>query len=252
MKNRQSVILNAVRSLDFSVTSSIPAVLSDKQLSPSIVKMAKDAKKKKKRIEARVEKILRYPKSEDKVYKVLADIFSSKSDHVLTRDMDIKEKIKKLALKRFMLGYPPRKSGDTSIGDAINWEWIIHCAQQHPGRIVIVTRDGDYGHEFKGKYYLNSQLLQEFRERVGNKPITYTQKLSEALQHLQVKVTQSEIKAEAIAMESWTHRPLYDYLRDFYATMAEVDVGQLADREASMERMVDIVRSLMKGRIGDD
>ena len=28
----------------------------------------------------------------------------------------------RLAWRRFLLGYPPRKANDTSIGDAVNWE----------------------------------------------------------------------------------------------------------------------------------
>ena len=41
--------------------------------------------------------------------------------------------------------YRHRKKNDTSIGDAINWEWIVHCAENSNAAIHIVSRDSDYG-----------------------------------------------------------------------------------------------------------
>src|SRR5580765_7471463 len=40
---------------------------------------------------------------------------------------------------------PPRKPNDTSMGDAINWEWIVECAKTLNGSVIIVSRDRDYG-----------------------------------------------------------------------------------------------------------
>jgi hypothetical protein len=200
MKNRQAVVLQSVRQLKHQVDLAIPAAIADKHLTESLGKLRDDAKARSTKIKNRVAKILMSPRGNDKVFGVLEEIFSSRSNHVLTRDMQVKARVKRLAFRRFLLGYPPRKASDTSMGDALNWEWIIYCAQSHPGRIIIVSRDCDYGHEYLGKYYLNSQLLQEFRERVGNKSIVYTRKLSEALGHLEVRVTQNEKKAEAAAI----------------------------------------------------
>jgi hypothetical protein len=116
--------------------------------------------------------------------------------------MAIRQQIKRRAWRRFILGYPPRKQTDTSIGDALNWEWIVHCGQNIPGKIVIVSRDSDYGSSVRKEYFLNDQLLREYRDRVGaGKSIGYTHKLSDALQELQVKVPQKEIEAEAESME---------------------------------------------------
>src|ERR1700720_3909675 len=47
--------------------------------------------------------------------------------------------------RRFLFGCPPRKKNDSSIGDAINWEWIVECANACQAEIHIVSRDTDYG-----------------------------------------------------------------------------------------------------------
>ena len=79
------------------------------------------------------------PQQNDRVYRVLEQIFSSNAGHVLTRDMqEEKEEVKELAWKRFQLGYPPRKDKDISCGDAINWEWLIKVSKSLKGKIYIV------------------------------------------------------------------------------------------------------------------
>ena len=110
--------------------------------------------------------------------------------------MKIRHKIKRLAWRRFILGYPPRKNNDTSIGDALNWEWFIECAKEISGKFIIVSRDSDFGTNFAGSTYLNDALRAEFRDRVGQKSLTYTAKLSEALKALEVSVTAAEAKSE--------------------------------------------------------
>ncbi|MCL9865253.1 PIN domain-containing protein, partial [Ralstonia solanacearum] len=95
-----------------------------------------------------------------------------------------------LARKRFVLGYPPRKQSDTSIGDSINWEWIVQCSKKSGKNVVIVTRDTDYGVAYKDNLYLNDWLRQEFSERVSKKrQIILTDKLSVALKTVHKSVT---------------------------------------------------------------
>ena len=200
LKNRQSTLLTAIQSFSSQVPTTVPAVLSDEKVQEALKSLKKDANKKKIQLEKRVSAILENPRNNDRVYSVLAEIFTSTAGHVLTRDMIERQQIKKRAWKRFMLGYPPRKGNDTSIGDALNWEWIIHCSQNLKGRIYIVTRDSDYGCELNGKYYLNDHLKAEFRNRVGNKSIVFTKRLSDALKALEVKVSKEEKKAEDIAL----------------------------------------------------
>ncbi len=95
------------------------------------------------------------------------------------------------------MGYPPRKQGDTSIGDALNWEWIIKCSITSGKHIVIVTRDTDYGAIFDGNSYLNDWLKQEFSERVSKKrKIILTDRLSKGLQLVHAAVTREMVEEE--------------------------------------------------------
>ena len=195
LKNRQNLICNIASQTKLRLDASLPAVLSDTQLSDSVRRVQRDLESKRKKLGKKLAQLLTNPAS-DRVYKVLDDVFRSDSDHVLTRDMDVKNKIKRLARRRFMLGYPPRKAKDTSMGDAFNWEWIVYCATQLKGRIIIVSRDSDFGCVYNNKAHLNDQLKREFRERVGNKSVKYVHRLSDALKELEVPVTKIEEESE--------------------------------------------------------
>lgn len=200
LKNRQATLLKAMKEVRADVFGSVPAVITDHHTKEALKKLRDDGKKRVTTLNGKVEKVLNNPNANDRVYQALEGIFSSQDSHVLTRDMQIRQQIKKRAIRRFMLGYPPRKNDDTSCGDALNWEWIIECSQKLKGRIYIVSRDGDYGCEHDGKYYLNDHLKKEFRDRVGNKSIVFTKKLSEALRALEVHVTKKEEEAEELTL----------------------------------------------------
>jgi len=103
------------------------------------------------------------------------------------------------ARKRFTLGYPPRKDDDNSIGDAINWEWIIHCAQEAEGRpdVLIVSRDSDFGMLCGTEAVLNDWLKREFQGRISKKrKIELTNKLTLALEKLDERVPPADIEQE--------------------------------------------------------
>ena len=196
LKNRQKAITDNISDKNLNIDSRLPAVMDDSNLSSILKKQKSELDKRKKELKKRIANIIKNPARYDRIYKSLEAIFSSENDHVLTRDMKIRHMIKRLARRRFILGYPPRKSTDTSIGDALNWEWFIHCAKTYPGKYVIVSRDSDYGTTYNDKSYLNDALKSEFRDRVGKKSITYTTKLSEALKMMEVPVTPDEEKIE--------------------------------------------------------
>lgn len=195
LKHRQNELLRTISGLKIP-DMHVPAVVSDGAVLSSSQKIRDYAEKRDGYLKKRVERMLSQPKTHDKVCQVFESIFSSDAAHVLTRDMPVRRHIKRLALRRFLLGYPPRKKNDTSIGDALNWEWIIHCASEFKGIFYIVSRDSDFGAEFGRQLYLNDHLKFEFRERVGNKSIRLTNKLSDVLKALEVKVTKEELAAE--------------------------------------------------------
>lgn len=113
--------------------------------------------------------------------------------------------IRELAKKRFDLGYPPRKEKDTSYGDAINWEWIIYCAQNYANDIIIVSRDSDYGVGYINEHILNDWLNQEFKQRVSRRrKIILTDKLHSAFSYLSITVTKEMKKEEDIFVSETT------------------------------------------------
>jgi hypothetical protein len=121
-----------------------------------------------------------------------------KHDHALVR------RVESQARRRFAFGYPPRKPGDTSLGDAINWEWIIECALKCGAskNIVIVSRDGDYGVVHDSAVILNDFLSAEFKERVSQKRrIVLTNRLTDAVKLLNEKVEEADVKEEQDIIE---------------------------------------------------
>lgn len=216
LKNRQTVLLEAIREMKPPGHCSPPALFADSKTSKSLRKTIRKVNDKSDLIRQRAIQLLERP-TRDPVYQVLETIFQSTSSHVLTRDMPERTAIKRRAWRRFALGYPPRKASDTSAGDALNWEWIIHCASQLQGRLVIVSRDGDYGVCVDKRYFLNDQLRHEFRQRVGRKSVMYTHKLSDALKQLAVSVPDEEVEAEAKALKQPEKVP--DSTRELYAIL---------------------------------
>ena len=188
-KNRQSVILESISELKKigNVTISVPAILSDAKAVEMIQKSKKDISKRQKQLKEKIENILKNPKYNDPVFKSLQKLFQHKSEINLNRENEIRFEIRELAQKRFTLGYPPRKKADNSIGDAVNWEWIIHCAKTTGKNIIIVTRDS----------HLNDWLKQEFKQRISQKrKIVLTEKLTTAFKLVEIPVTEEMIEEE--------------------------------------------------------
>ena len=191
-KNRQSVIVETLKNFgtpDWGKLSA-PALVSDLQAVQMIEKKRKEIMDQKAKVNEKIEKILSDPIHHDPVYQCLQRLFKYDSPFNLSRQKKERLSIRTLARKRFVLGYPPRKTADTSIGDAVNWEWIIHCSRGSGKHVVVVTRDTDYGAIHEGKSYLNDWLKQEFSERVSKKrKIILTDKLSYGLKVVHASVT---------------------------------------------------------------
>ncbi|ACC79193.1 PIN domain-containing protein [Nostoc punctiforme] len=204
-KNRQIVILESLNKFKTPDWGGLtpPAFLSDAQPAIAITKSKSEISSQQNKLKKRIEAILKNPSTNDPVFKILQRLFRSKSDFNLSREKKIRFKIRGLAWKRFILGYPPRKDKDTSIGDAINWEWIIHCAENTEKDIILVTRDTDYGVNYNKELILNDWLSQEFKQRVGRKrKIIITDRLTQAFKTISVTVTkQEEIEEDSLLEE---------------------------------------------------
>ncbi|WP_165828351.1 PIN domain-containing protein [Chryseobacterium phosphatilyticum] len=198
-KNRQSAIRESIFETAKKpvIGISYPAIVSDHESLEKIKNSKKDIEIEQSKIKETIEQILKKPNEYDRVYISLEKIFKTSRKINLSRNDERRFEIRDLASKRFTLGYPPRKKDDNSIGDAINWEWIINCAIGEDKNIIIVTRDGDYGTIDKENCYLNDWLLEEFKDRVGDKKnIRLTDKLSEAFKWVKIPVTSDMIEEE--------------------------------------------------------
>lgn len=208
-KNRQKVIIEALNQFskpDWGKLST-PALVSNIQPSKIIEKKKKEIDSQYKKVNEKIQKILSNPTQNDPVYQSLQRIFKKNTPYNLNREAKIRFEIRNLARKRFILGYPPRKDNDTSIGDAINWEWIVKCSRDSGKDIVIVTRDSDYGVIYKDSSYLNDWLKQEFKQRVSRKrKIVLTNKLSVGLKIVHAAVTKEMEEAEDQLLEDITHQ----------------------------------------------
>jgi hypothetical protein len=196
-KNRQAAILEGMQELKAPTQIARPGIFSDAKASKALNKSLKEAEKRVKALKARLTKALEDPAQHDPVYQACQRIFHRSSDLVLTRENPVRRVIRRRAFRRFLHGCPPRKKNDTSMGDALNWEWMIECANRANAELVIVSRDSDYGAVFENKAYVNDHLRQEFSERVSKKRklLLYT-KLSDALKHFAIAVSPQEEAAE--------------------------------------------------------
>ena len=205
LKNRQKVILTAFDNIKPPARTSVPQILTGTEPARLLQKSEIEAMRRYKQLRDRVQNLLAKPANYDDVYKSINRIFNSNCDFNLKRPDKARFELRSRARKRFSLGYPPRKVGDTSIGDCYNWEWIIECAKKsNTGQhILIVSRDNDYGAQFGGESYLNDWLIREFKDRVSSRrQIRLTSKLTDALKRLDEVVTVEDEKEEQILINS--------------------------------------------------
>lgn len=209
-KNRQRVIVESLNNFtapDWGKLT-VPALVADLQATKMVEKKKKELIAQHKKVNEKIQAVLSNPTHHDPVYQTLQRIFKNDSPFNLSRSKKERISVRNLARKRFTLGYPPRKQADTSIGDAVNWEWIVKCSADSGKHVVIVTRDTDYGAIYDGKSYLNDWLKQEFSERVSKKrKIILTDKLSAGLKIVHAAVTKE--------MEEEEEKLLAEILADF-------------------------------------
>lgn len=205
LKNRQKAILSGIEKMSApKQVLNVPPILLDTQPKKMAEKHFAKTAQNYKKMEKKIAEILTEPQMYDPVYKSVKRLFKSNSKFNLKRPNQIRFQIREKAEKRFKLGYPPRKNADSSIGDAYNWEWILHCARSDRNNynVLIVSRDGDFGSTYKKNSLINDWLWQEFRDRVGRKhSIELTTKLSDALRKLDEAVVpeDEEIEEETLS-----------------------------------------------------
>jgi hypothetical protein len=203
-KNRQKVITESVSLLkppEFNLST--PAFLSDAATVKVIKDRIHDVKRRVEKMKDRILSTMENPKTHDRIYQTIQRLFNNTGPLNLRHDTPEYKAVWRKALRRFLEGRPPRKKEDTSAGDAINWEWIIHCIQKTNRDVIIVSRDADYGLTLDGKGYANNWLTDEVKERVNQqRKLILVDRLSAALKLLDVKVTREEITSEREIIKS--------------------------------------------------
>jgi PIN domain len=196
-KNRQRVIRESFgKVIVSSAQVTLPAFLVGSPEEKELKRLQTEMDAQANAIKDSVKAMLRDPTS-DPVYDVVEALVRADTPFSLSRKKPERTEIRELAEKRFKLGYPPRKSRDTSIGDAINWEWMLHCVDKSQRDLIVVTRDSDYGESVDGQAALNDWLSEEFTDRTeGKRNVALTAKLSEAFQAIAVPVSPQEVAEE--------------------------------------------------------
>ncbi len=253
-KNRQSAIVDGLKELQDPPRLATHGIFSQAAPARAIEKHLTEVRKKLKKLRARLNNALDDPSQHDPVFQSFQRIFRRNDGLVLRLDSDkkLKRVIREKATRRFFLGCPPRKVGDTSMGDAINWEWMVRCAEERQAELVILTRDQDFGPLIGNKMYLNDHLKQEFKERLSRKRnVLLYSTFSHALKHFAVKVSKATAKSEAVerAVSIANDRErVYERFKEATAHKRESDVTTLWDwldkefedlTELGLEKMSD-------------
>lgn len=196
LKNRQREVREAIGRLSElqKAKYQIPNIFQESELEEDYLKYSKSLKTAIEEMKELFRKMLDNPHGHDEVFKGVMALHKSKSDSILERASEKYAVICNQAESRFVRGDPPRKRDDTSIGDAINWEWILDCASRTKSNVIIVSRDSDYGELVDGSFYLNDYLKAEFVDRVGSEyQIILTNNLAKAFKIAGLKVLKQNV-----------------------------------------------------------
>ena len=246
-KNRQIAIIEGMQEL--KVPQQIPrmGIFSDAKAPAIIERSRKETEKRIKALKARIGRVLKNPALHDPVYKACQRLFHKEDDLTLTRGNSVRRRIRNMAFKRFLHGCPPRKKNDTSIGDAINWEWMLDCATRRKAGLVIVSRDSDYGATVDGVSYINDHLRQEFSDRVSRKrKLLLYSRLVDALKLFKIEVSAQEEESENELLTDVEDRknPATAPLSNLRAIISTVSSGL---RPSGLERLEALQKILAEG-----
>lgn len=199
LTQRQVVLLRTVEQLKKVVGEKpvVPAILMDM---PEAARLAANHEERRgdlKKLMARLKELVADPRKGDEVFFAVGDLTDPKSDLCLDPEDEEWELLVTLARQRRERGVPPGKPDAHTIGDALNWEWLVHCAEERREDITIVSRDSDFGFKLDDSWIVHERLSMEFNGLVDHRcSVSLTDKLSVALEGLHVEVSKSERDAE--------------------------------------------------------
>lgn len=210
-KNRLHEIKESIKSLK-APTALIPAFLAEVKTTKEIKRSLANIDQRIKKLNQHTHSILANP-SKDRVFKTVERLFNSNRPYSLHERHPEVSSIRHEAWQRFTAGWPPRKASDTSMGDAINWEWILWCIRKSGKDVIIVTQDGDYGTKIGQSIYPNDRLVDEVKGIDKRRKIVLLNRLALALREMQVRVTKREEEEEEQTLANIPSlEPTYSYL----------------------------------------
>jgi hypothetical protein len=197
-KNRLNVINESYCELKIPEggTISPPAFLRGAKAVEMIKRNRKDTIDRVKQLRTRIKRVIEKPFLTDQVYQTVQRVFNDTTSRNLQRESSDFATIKRRAWKRFIEGCPPRKKNDISIGDAINWEWILSCVKNANKDVIVVSRDGDYGVTLDDHVFANEWLIADIKRINKQRKLFVVDRLAEALKLVDVKVSAEEEKEE--------------------------------------------------------
>ena len=198
--NRKQVIEEYIKHIPVKIENIAlaPVLLSNTEeaikIKTEVENLTEDFKELKKTLRS----ILNSPDEKDKAYQKIIPFFNIDTDlNYKNAEAKLQDEIFLKAIKRFHRGMPPRKKDDLSIGDALNWEWCLHCcSEKDKANLIILSRDEDFAESPKRPDNPILKVLEdEFKSQVGDGfDVKLERSLTKALSDIQISLTAEQAK----------------------------------------------------------
>lgn len=196
--NRKRVIDEYIKHIPTKIDNIAlaPVLLSNTVEAQKIKIEVENLKKDFKALKKTLRSILDSPDEKDKAYQKIIPFFNIDTDlNYKNAEAKLQDEIFLKAIKRFHRGMPPRKKDDLSIGDALNWEWCLHCcSEKDKANLIILSRDEDFAESPKDtKSPILKMLEEEFKSHVGDDfNVKLERSLTKALKDIQISLTEAQ------------------------------------------------------------
>ena len=196
--NRKQVIEEYIKHIPVKIENIAlaPVLLSNTEEAQKIKTEVKNLTKDFKELKKTLRSILDSPDEKDKAYQKIIPFFNIDTDlNYKNAEAKLQDEIFLKAIKRFHRGMPPRKKDDLSIGDALNWEWCLHCcSEKDKANLIILSRDEDFAESPKDtKSPILKMLEEEFKSHVGDDfNVKLERSLTKALKDIQISLTEAQ------------------------------------------------------------
>lgn len=192
-QNRSKELKHCIDHLPIKIKDLVrlPTILDRTEIAGDLRRKAEVLDTLLKNAKKQLQDILEKPTQHDNAYNKIMPMFQlDTAFNSIFSSEEINDAVFLAAIKRFYKNLPPRKKDDFSIGDAINWEWCIHCCTQgDKHNLIIVSRDGDFAEPGSQSLNINHILENEFKNRVGSEySVILKKNLADALREIPIDI----------------------------------------------------------------